>query len=57
MQKDSEKDLKCQEKLVFDSQKQANATATTLNYLKSAKLRPYKCKNCGLWHLTSSFDT
>lgn len=48
--------MSCEHKLVFDTQKSAQAMATTLKHQKGTKLKPYKCEKCGLWHLTSSFD-
>jgi hypothetical protein len=48
-----ESDLQCQEKLVDDTKNEASAAATTLKWQKGIKLRPYKCRRCGLWHLTS----
>jgi hypothetical protein len=49
------KPLPCDEKLVFDSEKQAVAVATTLKYQRSTKLKAYLCPNCKLWHLASHY--
>jgi len=46
-------ELPCADKLVYDSKKEAQAAATALNYQKGSQLRPYKCRHCQLWHLTS----
>lgn len=48
--------LACDAKLAFDSQKAANAAATTLGYQRGLKLKAYKCADCSLWHLASKFD-
>lgn len=47
-------DLPCAGKMAFDTEKDAKATAVTLEYQRGAKLKVYKCKHCSLWHLTSS---
>lgn len=44
----------CAHKLVFDTEKDAVAVATTLNHQRDSKLSAYHCKGCALWHLTSS---
>lgn len=46
-------DADCAHKLVFDTKKQAQAMATTLNHQRGNKLHPYSCSHCELWHLTS----
>jgi len=46
-------DLPCAEKLAFDTKKEAQAAATTVEWQRDIKLKPYKCRHCGLWHLTS----
>jgi len=45
--------LPCANKLVFDTQKQAQAAATTALYQHGTKLKTYVCVHCGLWHLSS----
>lgn len=45
--------LPCADKLVFDSKTAALGTAATLRYQKGTKLKPYVCRHCGLWHLSS----
>ncbi|MCA1807643.1 MAG: hypothetical protein LC687_07330 [Actinobacteria bacterium] len=42
-----------EDKLAFDSKKQAEATALTASWQHGTKMTPYKCKHCGLWHLSS----
>jgi len=46
-----EETLLCSEKLVFDTKKQAETAAAVAQYQRGAKLRPYLCRYCGLWHL------
>jgi hypothetical protein len=45
--------LPCDEKLAFDTDKQAKATAQTAEYQHGTKLKTYLCKHCSLWHLSS----
>lgn len=46
----------CADKLVFDTQKQAQTAATVALYQHGSKLKPYRCQHCGLWHLTSDYS-
>jgi hypothetical protein len=46
--------LPCAAKLVFDTQQQAKTAATVAEYQRGLKLRPYRCRHCGLWHLSSN---
>lgn len=46
--------LPCDNKLIFDSERLARAAATVAEYQHGASLRPYMCKHCGLWHLSSN---
>lgn len=46
--------LPCADKLVFDTPKQAQATATVALYQHGTKLKAYKCQYCALWHLSST---
>jgi len=48
--------LPCADKLVFDTKKDAEATANVANYRYGNKLKVYVCRYCGLWHLSSNFD-
>lgn len=45
----------CKEKLAFETKKAANASAVVAKYQHGTKLKIYKCKTCGLWHLASDF--
>lgn len=45
--------LPCADKLVFDTRREAQAAATALRWQKGIKLKAYKCRDCGLWHLSS----
>ncbi|HUD03571.1 MAG TPA: hypothetical protein VMR51_02170 [Patescibacteria group bacterium] len=49
-----QKTTNCQEKLAFDTKKQAEMSAVVAEYQHGTKLKVYKCKNCGLWHLASN---
>lgn len=46
-------DKKCQDKMVFETRKEAQTAATVAMHQRGIKLRPYKCRECDLWHLTS----
>lgn len=48
--------LPCHDKLAFDTRKQAQGTATTADYQHGAKVEPYKCQYCGLWHLATKYE-
>jgi hypothetical protein len=48
--------LPCSEKLAFDTKLQAEASATVAAYQHGIKLRPYVCRHCGLWHLSSNYE-
>jgi len=45
--------LPCAEKLSFDTRRQAADAANVAAFQRGIKLRPYRCRHCGLWHLTS----
>ena len=45
--------LQCADKLVFDSEKEAEAEARAIKYRRGVSLKAYKCRYCGLWHLSS----
>ena len=47
--------LPCEDKLAFDTKTAAQATATTAAYQRGAKVKPYKCTHCQLWHLASNY--
>jgi len=45
--------LPCADKLAFDSEVKARAEANVIKWRRGTKLKPYKCRYCGLWHLSS----
>ena len=45
--------LPCVDKLAFDSQREAEVAAIVAQYQHGAQLKVYRCRNCGLWHLSS----
>jgi hypothetical protein len=47
-------ELPCKDKLAFDTQIQAAASANVVHYQHGTMVRPYVCRYCGLWHLSSS---
>ena len=52
---ESESTLPCADKLIFDTEKDALATATVAHYRYGGSLKAYRCKHCGLWHLASDY--
>lgn len=46
-------EIPCKDKIAFDTVKQANTAALVADYQHGIPLKPYLCKYCGLWHLTS----
>lgn len=53
---DDEAALPCQEKANYSNQKDAEAAAVVAKYRHGNKLKVYKCRHCGLWHLASDFS-
>lgn len=47
--------LPCFEKVAFDTKAEAGAAGLAADWQHGATLRPYKCKHCQLWHLTSDY--
>ncbi len=47
-------ELPCQDKLGFDTQKQAKAAVMVADYQHGAKLKVYRCHHCRLWHLSTA---
>jgi hypothetical protein len=47
--------LPCASKLVFDTRRQAEAAATVAQHQHGSRLRVYRCRYCGLWHLSSDY--
>jgi len=45
--------LPCHEKLAFDTKREANATASVVEYRYGSKVHAYVCRYCRLWHLSS----
>jgi hypothetical protein len=54
MASEMEDNLPCADKLAFETKKDAEATALAADWQHGTILKPYKCKHCGLWHLSSS---
>lgn len=46
--------LPCEDKLVFNSKDEAEATALAADWQHGNKLKAYQCRHCKLWHLSSS---
>lgn len=46
--------LPCADKLTFDTKKEAEATALAADWQHGASLKPYRCRHCNLWHLSSN---
>lgn len=46
--------LPCADKLAFDTQKEAAATANVAAYRYGNQLKTYRCRYCDLWHLSSN---
>jgi len=46
-------ELPCTDKLAFDTLKQAQAAANVAAFQRGVKVRPYFCRHCDLWHLSS----
>jgi hypothetical protein len=49
------KSQKCREKVVFNTQAEANAAGVAAKYRYGTKLKSYRCKDCNMWHLASKF--
>lgn len=43
----------CADKLAFDTEREARTAALVAELQRNLKLKPYKCRHCGLWHLSS----
>ncbi len=52
-------DSKCKEKLSFENIEEAQGAAVTADWrygkTKDAKLKPYLCPKCGLFHLSTEY--
>jgi len=47
----------CNKKLAFDNKKDAEASALVAEYQHGGKFKVYLCKNCGLWHIATSYNS
>lgn len=47
--------LPCADKLAFETPEVARATATVSKHWYGSKLKVYKCKHCGLYHLSTDY--
>lgn len=45
--------LPCVDKLVFDTKKQAQDMAVSVEWQHGTVLKAYQCQYCHLWHLSS----
>jgi hypothetical protein len=43
----------CTEKMAFDTKKAAQDAARMAYYRHGSKLKVYKCRHCGLWHMAT----
>lgn len=46
-------ELPCAQKMVFDTKKEAAAVGLAADWQHGAQLKPYHCRHCDLWHLSS----
>lgn len=46
----------CTGKLAFSTKDAAEAEARTLKFRRGLDLKVYKCRDCGLWHLSSQTE-
>lgn len=53
---DQQENLTCQDKMAFDTKKQAESAARTAAFQHGAKLKVYRCRDCGLWHLSTDYS-
>lgn len=51
---DESQPLPCADKLAFDTEEEAQASATTLRWQYGTELKVYRCQHCGLWHMSSA---
>ena len=48
--------LPCADKLAFETVKAARATATVSEHRYGGKFKVYRCRHCGLYHLSSNYE-
>ncbi|HSX46429.1 MAG TPA: hypothetical protein VLF87_00340 [Patescibacteria group bacterium] len=48
-----DKPLPCANKLSYDTKVEATGAAAAVDWQYGARLVPYKCRHCHLWHLTT----
>lgn len=48
-------DLPCADKLAFDTQKAAEGAVAVADYQHGTKLKAYRCRHCGLWHMATHY--
>lgn len=48
-----QEELPCAGKMVFNTQKEAQAVGLAADWQHGASLKAYKCRYCHLWHLSS----
>jgi hypothetical protein len=46
-------ELPCADKMAFDSEQEAEASALAAEWQHGGHLKAYHCRHCGLWHLSS----
>lgn len=46
--------MNCEDKMTFDTEKQAQDAARVADYQRGANVKPYRCTECELWHLSSA---
>ena len=46
--------LPCADKMVFDTQEEAEAVGVAAEWQYGGALKAYQCRYCGLWHLSSN---
>lgn len=49
-------ELPCTDKIAFDTVEAARATATVSEHRYGTKLKVYRCRHCGLYHLASEHE-
>lgn len=46
--------MPCSDKISFDTRQAAEATATTSEFWYGHRPHAYRCRHCGLWHLSTA---